>query len=246
MPKLPASLLAVAVLAVMSAASGAEVVAVIGTGRVGGALGPQIAKLGNRIVYGSRHPASDRVKTLLGKTGAGATAVSPAKAAAEAQIVVLAVPWKATEETVKALGDLAGKVIIDATNPLKFGPGSQIGMAVDTSGGELIQGWAPQAKVVKAFNALGYNVMADPKSAGGPVTIPLAGDDAAAKKRVGELAERMGFETVDVGPLRNARYLEGMAILYITPYMSGHPEAAFEYYLRKRTAPLTGPVRPAG
>jgi predicted dinucleotide-binding enzyme len=223
-----------------------EVVAVIGTGRVGAALGPQFAKLGHRVVYGSRDPGSDRVKALVAKTGADAKADSPPRAAAGAQIIVLAVPWKATEDTVKALGDLSGKTLIDATNPLKFGPGPQIGMAVETSGGELIQGWAPQAKVVKAFNAVGYSIMADPTSAGGPVTIPLAGDDAAAKKRVADLVEHMGFETVDVGTIRNARYLEGMAILYITPYMSGRPQDGFEYHLRKRAAPLTGPVRPAG
>jgi predicted dinucleotide-binding enzyme len=224
----------------------AETIAIIGTGRVGGALGPQFAKLGHHVIYGSREPGADRIQLLVAKTGAGATAELPPKAAAQAQIVVLAVPWKATEDTVKALGDLAGKTVIDATNPFKFGPGGQVTVAADTASGELIQGWAPKAWVVKAFNAVGYNVMADPKSAGGPVTIPLAGNDAAAKKRVAELVEAMGFETVDVGSIGNARYLEGMAVLYITPYMSGRPQDAFEYHLRKRATPLTGPVRPAG
>ena len=224
----------------------AEVIAIIGTGRVGGALGPQFAKLGHPVVYGSREPLSDKVKALIAKTGGKTKAETPPNAASQAQIIVLAVPWKATEDTLKSLGDLAGKTVIDATNPFTFGAGGQVSVVADTAGGELIQGWAPKAKVVKAFNAVGYNVMADPKSAGGPVTIPLAGNDGAAKKRVAEMIEAMGFETLDLGSIGNARYLEGMAVLYITPYVSGRPQDGFEYHLRRRATPLTAPVRPAG
>lgn len=78
------------------------------------------------------------------------------------------------------------------------------------------------------------------------MTIPLAGDDAAAKAQVAQIAVAMGFEAVDLGPLKNARVLEGMAILYMVPYMSGRRDEAFEYYLRRGAAPKqSGGVRPA-
>lgn len=208
----------------------ADTIAIIGTGSVAQALGPEFAAQEHTIVYGSREPARDDVRALVATTGKGTTATSPAAAAAQADIVVLAVPGLLVEEITRGLGDLDGKVIIDPTNPLAQ---SESGLvhAVDTSNAEIIQAAAPGAQVVKAFNTLNWRTMVDPGSAGGPVSIPLTGDSDAAKAIVAELVTGMGLEPVDVGPVENSRWVEGMLILWINNrYGSGRPN--FDFHLR--------------
>lgn len=206
-------------------------IALIGTGSVGGALGPRFASLGKRIVYGSRTPNEARVKSLVLRTGENASAVEPGEAAAACDRIVLAVPGEVVDSVVKSLGKLDGKVIIDVTNPLGVRDGVEYALDIPArSGGEFVQSLAPAAKVVKAFNTLNFRVMADPATAGGPVTVLLAGDDDAAKAQVAELASGIGLEPLDVGPLRTARYSEAMALLYVSRLVSG--ERPFEFYLR--------------
>lgn len=221
-------------LAAIAAPAGASAadncIAVIGTGSVGGALGPRFAGLGKRIVYGSRAPDSDRVRALVGRTGVGAAAATAGAAAESCDTLVLAVPWEAVEDTMRALGNLDGKLLIDVTNPLGVRDGREFAFEVPDSGGERVQALAPRARVVKAFNTVNFRVMADPSIAGGTVSVPLAGDDADAKAAVGALVAGIGLDPVDVGALRMARYTEAMALLYVSRLVSGeHP---FEFYLR--------------
>jgi predicted dinucleotide-binding enzyme len=210
-------------------AASADTIAVIGTGHVGGALGPQFAKLGHRVIYGSREPQRQDVQALVARTAGDAAAMLPAEAAGEADIVVVAVPWSAAEQVVKGLGDLSGKIIIDPTNATRQGADGYREHAVETSAGQMIQGWAPQAKVVKAFNTLNYRTMAEPSLAGGPVTIPIAGNDADAKAAVADLAKGIGFDAVDVGPIRFAKVLEEMLIIWVNARSAGMP---YNYYFR--------------
>ncbi len=215
----------------LSAPAFADTIAIIGTGSVGAALGPEFAALGHTIVYGSRDPSRDDVQALVTKTGNDASATKPARAVVGADIVVLAVPGLLVEEITLGLGDLSGKIIIDPTNPLSRSE-SGLTHAVDTSNAEIIQNAAPDAHVVKAFNALNWVTMIDPDSSGGPVTIPLAGNSDVAKAKVAELVEGMGLEALDVGPVENAHWVEGMLMLWINNRY-GSDRQNFDYHLRK-------------
>lgn len=210
----------------------AETIAVIGTGRVGGALGPRFAETGHTVIYGSRTPEAEKVQRLLAKSGPNATATTQREAAQQAEFVVLAVPWDVTEQVIENLGNLDGKIIMDATNALEIAPDRMLQMSVDTSAGELIQSWAPGAHVVKAFNNINDSIMEDPGFIDGPVTVPLAGNNLEAKKRVQAIITNMGFHTVNAGPIRMARVLEGMVVLKLAPMFEGRHDERWEYYFR--------------
>ena len=210
----------------------ADTIAMIGTGDVGSALGKAFAAQGHTIIYGSREPDRKSVAELVAAAGDGTSATTPFAAAAQADIVVLAVPGMLVEEITKSLGDLSGKIIIDPTNPLKRSM-LKLEHGVETSNAQIIQEAAPDAEVVKAFNTLSWKTMVDPSEAGGPVSIPLAGNSGAAKKTVAALVTGMGLEPIDVGPVDNAHWVEGMLILWINNRY-GSMRESFEFHLRKR------------
>ena len=162
-----------------------------------------------------RNPKSSKAQGAVRDAGQRARAVNPKEAASAADVVLLATPWSNTQDAVRSAGDLAGQVVIDATNPLKP---DLSGLAVGHTGsaGEEVARWAKGARVVKCFNTIGAEHMAKPQIAGQAATTFLCGDDAAAKKAVARLASDIGFDPVDAGPLTQARLLEPLAMLWIS------------------------------
>lgn len=209
----------------------AETIAVIGTGNVGMALGTEFADQGHTIVYGSRNPEGLKASDLVTKTGRGASAALPRDAAEQASIIVLAVPGLVVGEVVEGLGKLDGKIIIDVTNPLTRSATLEFELDTESSNAEIIQSLAPRARVVKAFNTIPWPQMIDPGRAGGPVSVPLAGDDAEAKRIVAGLVEGMGLEPIDIGELRYARWTELGAVILLNNQLSNRPN--FDLHLRK-------------
>jgi hypothetical protein len=203
----------IAASAALAPCAGADTIAIIGTGNVGGALGQRFAELGHDVVYGSRNPERADVAQLVAATGSAARAATQEAAVIGADIVVLAVPWDVVEPLTRELGDLAGRIVIDPTNPRSVAPDGLRDYAFDGSNAERIQALAPDAFVVKAFSTLGAETMLDPGIARGPVSVPIAGDDAAAKAAVAALVEGIGLDPVDVGPLRYAHVIEGLHYL---------------------------------
>jgi predicted dinucleotide-binding enzyme len=190
-------------------------IAVIGTGNVGRALGTRLTLGGHRVVFGTRDPESERVRTLLAEVSGDVEAGPSAEAVQDSEVVILATPWGVTREAVESLGDLHGKILVDCTNPLK--PNLD-GLDVEQglSGGEQVAQWAEGARVVKALNTTGAGNMADPAlNEDHRLAILLCGDDVEAKQVVGSLIGELGFSAVDAGPLSRSGLLENMALLWI-------------------------------
>ena len=205
----------------------ADTIAIIGTGSVAKALGPEFAALGHTIVYGSRSPASEKTLALVGDTPGDASAALPRDAVVDADIVVLAVPGLLVEEITRGLGDLSEKILIDPTNPIIGDWDSRLSMGVATSNTWIVQNAAPDAHVVKAFSTLNWRQMVDPE---GPISILLAGNNDAAKQRVAGLVVAMGLEPIDLGTAEDAHWIEGMTVLWLNNRISSRPN--FEFHLR--------------
>ena len=141
-----------------------------------------------------------------------------------------AVPGTAAVDIARGLGDLSGKILLDPTNVVDRSAGYPMhAVAGKGSNAQMIQDVLPGARVVKAFNTLNFRQMVDPETAGGPITIPLAGDDAQAKAVIAELVTGMGLAPVDVGPLAYAHILEEMLVMWAN---SIGTENAYNYYLQ--------------
>jgi predicted dinucleotide-binding enzyme len=184
-------------------------ITIVGSGNVGRALGEGWRKSGHSVTFAAREPTGTKAAELK---KAGFTVATMADAATDAEVIVLATPWDATAAAIKALGALGSKIVVDATNPLTAS--LELALGFSDSAGETVARLSG-ARVVKAFNTTGANNMANAKYPGGKLMMPVAGDDADAKKAVMALAAELGFEPIDFGPLAMSRHLEPMAMAWI-------------------------------
>lgn len=189
-------------------------ISLFGAGNVGGALGTAWGNRRHEVFFGVPRPDDAKTQALLKRIGPTARAGSVAEAARFAEVLVLATPWSATRQALQTAGNLAGKVIIDCTNPLNE-DFSALSCGFTTSGAEQVAGWAPGAKVYKAFNQIGFKIMADPTFQSRRAVLFVCGNDDTNKPTVLNLAAEIGFEAIDAGGLEVARLLEPYGMLWI-------------------------------
>lgn len=189
-------------------------IAIIGTGNVGSAIARGLKGKGHPVVFGSRSTTDAGLRALAVETGA--TLATPSEAAAQADVVILALPWAAAEGAVKTLGTLAGKTVIDCMNPLGM-VGGTLGLTVghSDSGGEMVQRWLPEARVVKTLNQVGAEMMSDNATLPQRPVMFMAGNDAASKQQAAMLLAALGFEALDAGDISKSRLLEPFALTWI-------------------------------
>jgi len=171
-------------------------IGIIGRGKVGSALKQGFESAGYEVRAVGRDESEIRETVSWGN------------------IMILAVPFGTIDNVLKVAGDLLeGKTVVDVTNVLD--PNMNLAVGFSTSGAEELQKKLPQSSIVKAFNTVFAQHMDTGKLGDQQLTAFIAGDDADAKKMVLELADRIGFDTVDAGPLKNARLLEPLGFLNI-------------------------------
>jgi predicted dinucleotide-binding enzyme len=199
--------------------SNQQTVAILGNGVVGIALGKGFIGQGMRVVYGTRDVNGVKTREALAAVP-GATAASLAEAAKAADIAVVALPWSGLKEGLGAdvAANLAGKLVIDASNPLDFSTGApRLAIGLTDSSGETVQRLLPDAKVVKAFNIITFSHMVNPKLPDGVPDMLIAGNDEGAKRDVGRVLEGFGWrKPIDMGDITASRLLEPIAMTWIT------------------------------
>lgn len=196
-------------------------IGVIGTGIVGTTLASGFVSRGHEVMIGTRDPSAEKVLAWKESAGAAGSAGSQAEAAEFAELTVLATAWTGTEQALALAGAerLAGKVVIDVTNPLDFSHGAPPGLALGhtDSAGEQVQRWLPQARVVKALNIIGAPLMIDPSFPEGTPDMFICGNDDQAKAQVTAILESFGWRDhiLDIGGIEGARLLEPLCILWV-------------------------------
>ena len=185
--------------------------AILGSGKMGATLGRLLTANGHKVVIGSRTPETiaDRFSAMD-----GIEVKSQQVAVDEAELVIVATPWAVTLATLDALKIPSQTAILDITNPLSPDV-SELVVEGKTSAAEEVARCLGNTRVVKAFNGINAANLDNPVFAGGQAQIPFCGDDAGAKDVVRKLIEELGFVALDCGELKNARYLEAMAMLWI-------------------------------
>lgn len=210
-------------------------IAVMGTGVVGRTLATRLAELGHEVAMGARDRSSPAAAAWAAAHGWRADDF--AGAAEGADLVVFAVLGTALLSSADAAGSLAGKVVLDVTNPLDFSQGfppSMVeGLANTTSAGEALQAAHPEARVVKALNTMSAELMVAPHLVPGAHDLFLCGNDAAAKALVAGLLEDLGWQNpIDLGDITAARGTEGLMLLWLRLY-SQFGDGRFNWHIAR-------------
>jgi predicted dinucleotide-binding enzyme len=196
-------------------------IGVLGTGPVGDVLANGFLKHGHTVIRGTRDPS--RLASWTKSAGQGASAGTPTEAAQAADVIVLAVKGTAAEAVVRSCGidNLAGKTVIDTTNPIADAPPEggvlRFFTSLDESLMERLQRVAPAAHFVKAFSCVGNALMVDPALPGGRPTMFICGNDEGAKAEVSGILHEFGWDVEELGGAAAARAIEPLCILWCIP-----------------------------
>ena len=206
-------------------------IGILGSGLMGGKLGTIFARAGHDVVF-SYARTKGKLERLARDAGGRARAGSPAEAAKDADALLLAVHWSRVDDVVKKAGDLSGKVIVSCSMPMNANDTGLV-IAQTSSGAEALAKKVRKAKVVSAFGTVPSEVLFDvfkrKRRTRRRASLLYCGDDKKAKKVAARLIRDVGFEPVDAGPLRIARYLEPftLAIAQLAYEGDKGPEIAY-------------------
>jgi NADPH-dependent F420 reductase len=190
-------------------------ITIVGAGNMGRGIGTRAVAGGHEVEIVDRDPAE--AQRLAQELGGGATALDT-DAAFGGEVVVLALYYPVIKDAVRQYGDrLAGKVVVDITNPLDTQTWDRLATAPGSSSAEEVAALVPDGTpVVKAFNTTFAPTLVDGEVSGEPLDVFIAGDDEGAKQKVAQLASDAGLRPLDVGPLSRAQQLEQLGFLHIT------------------------------
>jgi len=207
-------------------------IGILGSGLMGGKLGTIFARAGHEVVF-SYASSEQKLKTLARDAKGNARAGTPKEAARDADAVFLAVHWTRIEDVLTQAGDLSGKVIVTCSLPMNH-DNTALVVGHTSSGAEELAKKIPNARIVAAFQTVPSEVLFGVYEAGrkaGRPSLVYCGDDELAKGTAAELIRDAGFDPVDAGPLRIARYTEPFALLVGQLAYEGKngPEVAYRF-----------------
>jgi predicted dinucleotide-binding enzyme len=185
-------------------------VTIIGNGNMARGIGTRLVAGGHQVTIHAKDEAKGQ--ELAGFLGGGTSAA--ALGSETADIVIIATPYSEMANVAKAYDGLAGKTVVDISNPVDFAT-FQLVTEPGKSGAEEVAELIPEAKVVKAFNTVFNKTMEAGTVDGMEVDVLIAGDDQGAKDTLKELIQTSGMRPLDVGPLANARHLEGIGLIHM-------------------------------
>jgi hypothetical protein len=207
-------------------------VGILGSGLMGAKLGTLFARAGHAVIF-SYARSQQKLKKLAREAGENARAGTPGEAAAEADALLLAVHWSRIDDVLQQAGDLAGKTIVSCSLPMNA-DNTELVVTHTSSGAEELAKRFPRARVVSAFNTVPSEVLFGVYEHRRKATRPslvYCGDEAAGKRVAAELIRGVGFDPIDAGPLRIARWTEPFALLIAQLAYEGEggPELAYRF-----------------